>query len=208
MADRTSATRPTAKMIRLHHRLRGVMGEPTDLFVFDASDSSRPLHLPLLHVPTWAADEHCDVTGLNTLGMSERQMPGADAFVELHLGFRGHLDKGQRLDLARMLADVAEYPFENGLKLDHWEIIPEVSRIPVFAGCRHLLLHPRLAEGGIDRLEDEDGPVKLIYVVPITPYERHLLTAHGRSEFLRHVEEEDVDLLSDRHDPPGWDTSP
>ncbi len=208
MRDRKPSSRPTPKMIRLYHRLRELLGEPTNLFVFDASVLDHPVQLPLLHVPAWAADEHCDVTGLNTLGMSEQRMPGADGFVELHLGFRGDLGEDQRLDLARMLANVAEYPFENRLKLDHWEIIPRAGRIPVFTGCRHLLLHPKLAEGGIEHLEDEDGPVKLIYVVPITSYERHLLTCHGRSDFLRHIDVNDVDLLADRRDPPEWEAEP
>jgi hypothetical protein len=150
-------------MIRLYHQFQRLFGETTNLFVFDATENPHPVHLPLLHVPTWAADEHCDVTSLNTLGMSDRPMPGADECAELHLGFRGSLTEGERLDLARFLADVAEYPFQNGLRLDWWEIIPKAGHIPVFTGCRHLLLHPKLTEGGIEYLEDDEGPVKLIY---------------------------------------------
>ena len=204
MSTINQGSRPTPKMIRLYHQLQWLMGEPTDLFVFDAAELDHPVHLPLIHVPSWAADEHCDVTGLNTLGMSERPIPGTDEYAEFHLGFRGRLTQAECLDLARLLANVAEYPFENGLKLGWWEIIPRAGHIPVFTGCRHLLLHPKLAEGGIEQLEDDEGPVKLIYVVPITPYERRLLTGHGRSSFLQYVEENGVDLLADRHDRPEW----
>ncbi len=184
------------------------MGEPTDLFIFDEKESGGRPPLRLVHVPVWAADEECGVTGLNTLGMSDLPMPGTGGFVELHLGFRGDLTADQRLGLARRLADLAQYPFEHGLSLDWWQIVRVEGSLPAFTGCRHLLLHPKLAEGGIEHLEDEDGPVKLIYVVPITPYERHLLTCHGRSDFLRHIDVNDVDLLADRRDPPEWDAEP
>ncbi len=163
-----------------------------------------PVTHPLLYVPSWVADKRCDVTSLNTLGMSEKRMRNAKYFAELHLAYRGKLREKERLELARLLADVAEYPFQNRLKLDWWEIIPTVYRIPVFTGCRHLLLHPRLVREGMDKIEDEDGTVKLLYVVPITPLERHLLADHGRRAFLDYIEPEVVDILADRHDSPEW----
>jgi hypothetical protein len=191
-------------MIRLYHRLTQRWGEPTDLFVFDAREMDHPVNLQLLHVPSWGADKRCEVTSLNTLGMSEQRMRGARYFAELHLAFRGKLREKQRLDLARLLADVAEYPFQNRLKLDWWEIIPTVYRIPVFTGCRHLLLHPKLVTEGMDKIEDEDGTVKLLYVVPITPLERHLLAEHGRQAYLDYIKDEGVDILADRCDDPKW----
>src|SRR4051794_10647766 len=103
-----SDKRPTAKMVRLYHDLVGRWGEPTDLFIFDGRELDRPLHVDLVHVPTWADDEECEATTLNTLGMSDWQMKGAAYFTELHLACRELLEPAQRLDLARLLANVTE----------------------------------------------------------------------------------------------------
>jgi hypothetical protein len=58
MRDPAPFARPTPKMVRLYHKLVGLMGEPTDLIVFDAKESDHAFQLPLVHVPSWAADEH------------------------------------------------------------------------------------------------------------------------------------------------------
>jgi hypothetical protein len=204
MGKHRPEARPTPKMIRLYHQFVRRWGEPTDLIVFDARENEHPVKLPLLLVPVWAADRRCEVTALNTLGMSDRRMRRVRYFAELHLAYRGRLRKPQRLNLARFLADVAEYPFENNVKLDWWEVILNPGRIPEFPGCRHLLLHPRFVPEGLDKIGDDDGPIKLLYVVPITPRERHLLVDHGRECFLEYVEEEGVDLLADRQDEAKW----
>jgi hypothetical protein len=141
-------------------------------------------------------------TLFNTLDMSGRRMPGADDFTELRFAVRAPLDKDRRLAVGGFLANLAEYPFENRLKLD-WREVINPGHIPGFPGCKHLLLHPRLAPGGTDTLDDPDGPVMLLYVVPITPAERQLLITRGRSAFLRHVEDNEIDLLQDRQDEPG-----
>jgi hypothetical protein len=200
MAHDADSARPTPKMIRLYHQLVAGLGEPEDLWVFDPTELPQPNKLRLTHVPVWPADESRDVTLFNTLGMSERRMQGADYFTELHFAVRSALDKDQRLQVARFLADVAEYPFQNNLKLDWWELINPGRPIPAFSGCKHLLLHPRLAPDGTDTLDDPDGPVKLLYLVPITPAERQLLLTRGRSAFLRQVEDNEIDLLQDRQD--------
>jgi hypothetical protein len=194
--------RPTPKMIRLYHQLAAGLGEPEDVWVFDPTELPQPNNLRLIHVPAWPATEARDVTHFNTLGMSERRMTGADYVTELHFAVRAPLDKDQRLRVGGFLANLAEYPFENRLKLDWWEVINNPGTIPGFSGCKHLLLHPRLAPEGTDTLDDPDGPVKLLYVVPITPVERQLLITRGRSAFLRHVEDNDIDLVQDRQDKP------
>jgi len=204
MAKKHPKPRPTEKMKRLYHQLVDRWGEPTDLFVFDAREIEHPLCLPLLFVPTWVADEQCDVTAFNTLGMSNLRMKGADYFTELHFAYRGCLSERRRLSVARKLADVAEYPFENTLKLDWWEIIPKTGEIPAFPGCRHLLLHTKFKKEGFDTIDDEEGLVKLLYVVPITPKERHIILKHGRDAFWDYIEGEGLDILADRQDEPKW----
>jgi hypothetical protein len=191
-------------MVRLYRYLTSKWGEAESILVFDARQLDHPINLDLIHVPIWAADEDCEVTALNTLGMSEIEMKGADFFAELHLAYRGRLDKDESRRLAGFLANLAEYPFEHELKLDWWEIIRNVGTIPVYSGCRHVLLHPKFKNEGFDSIEDEDGLVKLLYVVPITPKERHIILKHGRTAFWDYVEKEQIELLADRHDETRW----
>src|SRR4051812_39103354 len=98
MAKRQPEQPPTPKMVRLHHQLVQQWGEPTDIFVFDGRELDHTVNVQLLHVPTWAADKHCEVTALNTLGMSEQKIPRARYSAELHLAYRGALRKKQRHD--------------------------------------------------------------------------------------------------------------
>jgi hypothetical protein len=74
--------------------------------------------------------------------------------------------------------------------------------LPGFKRCKHLLLHPRLSPDGFDLVEDPDGVVKVLYLVPITPLERHLLLEHGRRVLQAYFAENDIDVLKDRFDPP------
>lgn len=199
--------KPTAKMIRLYHFFSEQFGrEPEDLWVFDPWEiqADPPAYLTLKHVMAWASDDEMEVTTFQTLGMSERLMRGASHFVELHMGIREQLSKEQRLEVARFLANVATYPFQWDLKLEWWEVLARPGKIPFFAGCPHLLLHPRLTPEGFDEVDDEEGTVKLLYLVPITPLERHLLVDHGREEFLEYLEQEEIDLLRDRFAPSEW----
>jgi hypothetical protein len=190
-------------MIRLMGRLIDVMGEPKDIWVFDPHEvpAAAGLDLRLVHVPVWPADETSDVTAFNTLGMSERTIPGADFAAELHFGIRGALDEPGCWEVARFLANLAQFPFHRGVRLDWWDLIREPGAIPYYPNCRHLLLYPRFAEDGLDLLDDPDGPVKLFYVIPITARERELILADGQQAFLDHVREWDIDLLAHRPDP-------
>jgi hypothetical protein len=191
-------------MLRLYRVFSHIMGgEPEDLWVFDASAEAEPSNLHMVSVPVWVANEQSDITAFNTLGMSEAYMPGADYFCELNLGYRGSLEKPQRERMARFLANIFEYPFANHLKLDVWETIRDPGAIPFFPGCRHLLVSPPL-DSDFQYLDDPDGLVKWLFLIPITPRERHLLLEHGRDAFLDHCEQNDVDLFADRTDPPEW----
>lgn len=106
--------------------------------------------------------------------------------------------------MAYFLASVADYPFRWGLNLDWWQVIRDVNPIPGFSGCRHLLLHPRFTPESFDEIDDDEGKVKLLYVVPLTPLERHVLVNQGCEAFQEFVAREKVDLLADRHAPAEW----
>lgn len=205
MANQKRETSATAKMADLYHFLTADMGgEPKDLWVFDPAEfDDPPPFLGVTHVAAWPADARCDVTSFHTLGMSNRRMSGADYFTELHWPIRARLKKQQRLEMARRLADMANYPFQYGLKLDWWEVITNPGPIPHFAGCRHMLLHPRLTEQGTDEIDHPDGAIKVLYIIPITPQERHLLIDHGRDALREHWDGA-VDVLGDRWAPREW----
>jgi tetratricopeptide (TPR) repeat protein len=204
-SDRRSP-RPSAKMKRLYHRFSELCGgEPEDLWVFDPLDfvEAPPPFLGLTHVMAWPADKDCDVTSFLSLGMSERRMIGADYFCEVQFAIRAPLTKQQRLEVARRVADTCAYPFQYDRKLDWWEVIRNPGRLPGFEGCQHILLHPRLNPEGFDLVEDPEGIVKVLYLVPITPLERHLIVEHGRQALQEYLAANDIDILKDRFDPPG-----
>lgn len=198
-------TPPTAKMKRLYRRFCERYGEPEDLWVFDPADfDDPPPFLRLTHVMAWPAGDGCSVTTFQSLGMSDRRMKGADYFAELHWGIRTALDKDQRLEVARRIADVCTYPFQYDRKLDWWEVIRDPGRLPGFEGCKHLLLHPKLSDEADDLIEDVKGVVKIIYLIPITPQERHLIVDHGRDALIDHFAENEIDVCSDRFAPAEW----
>jgi hypothetical protein len=190
-------------MKRLYHQLTvHHFGEPEDLWTYDPARATNPSpKLRLTYVAVWPADKKCDVTGFNTLGMSRRKMKGADYYTELHMGIRARLTKAKRERISGFLANVAQYPFDHNRCLDWWHVLNNPGTIPLFPNCSQLLFHPRLTPTGLDRIDDPQGLVKLLYVVPITPLEHHLLTAHGQEAFEEHVAENGIDLLSDRTDP-------
>jgi hypothetical protein len=193
----TQSGRPTPHMIRLFHRFSGLLGrQPDDGFICEPELPEQPL----VHVALWRPDRDSDVTSLQTFGMSAKPMPNSTTRAELHLGCREPLDEAQCEQLAYLLAHLAAYPFLHRVPLDWWEIIPNAGHLPGFPGCRHLLLHPRLAEESTDEIDDEEGTIKLLYVVPITEYERRLLVEQGREAFLDHLVLNRIDLLKDRSD--------
>jgi hypothetical protein len=197
--------RPSTKMKRLYYRFSELCGgEPEDLWVFDPLDFEDPAppYLGVTHVMAWPADRNCDVTSFLSLGMSDRRMVGADYFCEVHFAIRAPLTKQERLKVARRVADICAYPFQHDRKLDWWELIRDPGRLPGFQGCKHLLLHPRLSPEGFDLVEDPDGIVKVLYLIPITPLERHLLLEHGRQALQEYLAENNIDVLEDRFDPP------
>jgi hypothetical protein len=187
-------------MIRLYHAFTAQFeAEPEDMWVFDPAEYNDPHPaLPLTHVGAWPADEKCGITTFQTFGMSQKKMKGADYFAELHMAIRDSLPAEQRELVARYLANLVAYPFVNERKMDWWEIITNAGTIPYFSACSHLLLHPRIAPEGFDELDDAEGRIKLIYIVPITPSERKLLVQGGKSAFEDYVNGERIDLLRDR----------
>ena len=203
-------SRPSPKMVRLYHHFSQLLGgEPADLWVYEPRagqpiPDQPPTNRPTLkNVMVWPADDRTSVTTFQTLGVSDRKIPGTDYSAELHMGIRAFLPKPERERVSRFLANVAEYAYDHRRTLDWWHVIGNPGEIPHFPGCKHLMLHPRFTEEGFDTVPDADGAVKVFFVVPITPLERHLLVDHGRDSFIDHLVEKEIDLFSDRADPAG-----
>lgn len=195
---------PTPRMKRLYHYLvEHRWGEPADLIVFDGSLAATPGALEAVSVGIWDPDAECDITTFATLGMSERVLPGADYRVELSLGCRSRLGSAERRQLASFVANITEYPFMYGRKLDWWEKLTNPGSIPVFRHCTQILLAPMFGDDEFRTFPEPDADVKILSVVPITPRENHILAVHGRKAFLDYWEESGVDIFSPRRDPDG-----
>src|SRR5262249_10068763 len=122
---------PTLRMKRLYHYLiEHRWGEPTDLIVFDGSQSATPGVLEQVHVGIWDPDSDCDVMSFITLGMSELIIPFAEYRAELTLGFRGCPSPEERRKLAAFLANITEYPFMYRRRVDWWERLTHPGEIP------------------------------------------------------------------------------
>jgi hypothetical protein len=72
-------------MKRVYKKLEERWGEPTNLKVFDGKEAERKTYLSYVHIAIWDADGNCEVTAFNSLGTSEKQMKGANYYVEYDL---------------------------------------------------------------------------------------------------------------------------
>ena len=149
-----------------------------------------------MEVAIWRPASWDDVTTLNTMGMSEKSMPGADYIVELNLACRRKLSETDEQRLATLLANITQYPFAHNRKLDWWERLANPNGIPVFDNCTQILFAPSFADSDLSWLETPKQPVKLLHVIPITERENHILAAHGVEAFKTYLDEEGVDLFS------------
>ena len=198
-ANKPPLTPPTDKMRRLHAFFVEQFGEPEDLWVFDPAEVRHPPpYLRPTHVMVWPADDKCDVTTFQSLGMSERLMPGRRYFAELHWGIRGRLNVAERHAVAQRIADFCTYPFQHGLALDWWQVLADPGPLPHFPNCPHLLLHPDPADPDRSTLADPTGPIKLLYLIPITARENEILLTQGKQAFIDDLAARQVDVLADR----------
>ena len=191
---------PTDRMIRLYHHLLDQMGEATDIIEFDETAASSPPHLPFVHIAIWDAKSDDDLTILHTLGMSEKYMNNADYLVELCWHIRGKISEDDKHHCSHFMANLTEYPFDYELKLDLWEHLVDPGKMPMFSGCKTLLLAPALSEIALKPFPSPDSKVKVLHIYPLTDLETHLVAEHDRDEFVEFIEERKIDLFSDRSD--------
>lgn len=148
-------------------------GEPNDSWVFDDGKRS-DIYPNRIDVLVWGATTDCDITTFSTIGMSDREMLGAEHRAELHFAVRLTLPEEDRVAIARFLANLAMYPFQIGSFLDWWHIIADPGKIPLYSCAHCVLLHPRFVQSGWDTIQTAEGEVHILNVIPITREERAL----------------------------------
>jgi hypothetical protein len=191
---------PTDRMIRIYHHLVDHMGEATNIIEFDETAAGGSSHLPFVHVAIWDAKSDDDLTILHTLGMSEKYMNSADYLAELCWHIRGKISEDDKHNCSRFMANLTEYPFVYDLKLDWWGHLVDPGKMPMFPGCKTLLLAPALSEIALEPFPSPGSEVKTLHIYPITDLETHVVAEHGREEFSKFIEERRIDLFSDRPD--------
>ena len=187
-------------MISLYHHLADQMGEAANIIEYDETMASEPSHLPFVHIAIWDAKSDDDLTILHTLGMSEKYMNNADYLVELCWHIRGKLSEDNKHHCSQFMANLTEYPFMYDLKLDWWEHLVDPGDVPMFSGCKTLLLGPALSEIALMPFPRSDSVVKVLHIYPLTDLETHMVADHGREEFVEFAEKRKIDLFSDRSD--------
>ena len=170
-------------------------GESDAIITFEGTKTSRLSTFPSMDIAIWRAQTREDVTILNTMGMSEKLMPGALSPVELNLGCRLKLKENDERELAHLLANITEYPFANNIQLDWWHRLAHPGSIPVFSNCTAILFAPSFAEPESSWLDVPATPIKLLYVIPITEHENHILHSHGLEAFEDYLDQDGIDLF-------------
>ena len=127
-------------------------------------------------------------------------MNNADYPVELCWHIRGKISEDDKHHCSHFLANLTEYPFDYELKLDWWEHLVDPGKMPMFSGCKTLLLAPALSEIALKPFPLPDSEVKVLHIYPLTDMETHMVADHGREEFVEFIEEKIIDLFSDRSD--------
>jgi hypothetical protein len=101
---------------------------------------------------------------------------------------------------SHFMANLTQYPFDYELKLDWWEHLVDPGKMPMFSGCKTLLLAPALSEIALKPFLLSGSEVKVLHIYPLTDQETHMVADHGREEFVEFIEERKIDLFSDRSD--------
>ncbi len=143
-------------MRRLFFRLAEQWGRPTRLAALDN-----------LHIAVWE-DPDGAATAFNTLGLSDAARAAAGSPIELHWLVKRQLDLAEQAAAASFLSQMGAAARAPEARFDWRGRVCAPEGIPGFARRFDVWLHPALTEADPDTLEDADGPIKLLYVVPLT----------------------------------------
>jgi hypothetical protein len=192
-----------------------ITAEPSELLrhVFDAHEKNYgepDMHYPFdpvmvdgqpvverLDVFVWRPNTEVPMTTFSTIGMSGKKMPGVDHRCEIHFTVRGRLTENEESETARVLANLAVYPFLQKTYFDYWHILPHLE-MPKFFKCSAGIFHPAFTKDGWDTIESQNDKIKILNLVPITPQERATAQTAGVSPMLNALYDHRVDIFSDR----------
>lgn len=150
-----------------------------------------------LHVAVWD-DPDGLATAFNTLGLSDRAQASDGAPFELHWLVKRRLSPAEQAEAVAFLAQLATTAEQPQATFDWQTRVQVPAGVPGFASCREVWLHPALAENDPDTLDDPQGTVKVLYVVPLTEYESFVLTRNGVAALREYANANGIDLLEPR----------
>jgi hypothetical protein len=165
---RTSATELDRKV--WHHYNR-YWGEPTDSYRFDASTRHSELtartDLPdIVDVMVFASreDNGASILQLATIGMSNLPMRDGSR-AELEITCRG-LDPARSNELARLLANLALYPFAYDAPFGWGQLVKDIEGLRGLSTMRAAMLQRPNFEDPAFAIVEPDG-VRVMWVIPL-----------------------------------------
>lgn len=128
-----------------------------------------------------------------TIGMSNVAMVGGGR-VELELTCRGDLAPGDHQQLARLLANLAAYPFVHTVAFDAQHLVSDWQGLEQVASMRSaMLLHPHFEAPAFAELAAHR--VRVLWVVPIHEDERALAAGQSVAALEEALERAGADVL-------------
>ncbi|MCG8610427.1 MAG: suppressor of fused domain protein [Pseudomonadales bacterium] len=195
--EHNRAAIPTPRMKALYRHFTDKWGEPDHLIWFDPNQATRNCTLKKIHIGAWLADEDCDVNSFVSFGMSETEMghSGSGKRAELQFAVRGLLSKTEIHEIARFLANVAEYPFMNSLELDWWHSIRDAGSVPCFPKISKILFRPPFTESANASTSYNTEMIKFLFLVPLSEAENQILSTDGPGAYEQYMTDNGFDLL-------------
>lgn len=184
-------------MKALYHYFANKWGEPEQLIWFDPDIANRQCALKKIHIGYWPSEEECDVNSFVSFGMSEIEMgeDGSGIRAELQFAIRGKLTHEEIHEVAKFLANVAEYPFANNLALDWWHSLRDSGKVPCFPEVSKILFRPAFTDTACSETVYQEETIKFLFVVPLTEEEDHVVTMHGANAYQDYMDRNGFDLL-------------
>jgi hypothetical protein len=181
-------------------------GEPVTSIVFDSSNRSIALYdrnharsLPdRIEVFIWNPDDKHDVTMFLTIGMAVFPLPKVTYRAELHFAVRKLLTHEEQHAVSCFLANLAVYPFLNGVAFDWWHTMSNPGDVPLYSTAKCLLLGRYTKKGWDnkngwwDLLTTDEGDIRILTVVPITQEEKDLAGTIGLGAIRERLDAIDI----------------
>ncbi|OYT70390.1 MAG: hypothetical protein CFK52_11290 [Chloracidobacterium sp. CP2_5A] len=177
---------PTPRMRRIFFKLSEQWGPPTRMAAHAA-----------LHIAVWE-DPDGTAMAFNTLGLSDAARAADGSPIELHWLVKRPLDLAAQTAAAAFLAQLAAAARVPEARFDWHRSVRAPEGVPGFPRCFDLWLHPALTAADPDTLEDAEGAIKMLYVIPLTEYESFVLAQQGANALLDYLHLNQIDLLAPR----------